>query len=96
MRRRPGTSWSPLAGGGVRRLVHDVDRRTARVGLWPARAGLCMPTLRVTDGRVRVDLPWRIPPYFRLGEDAQIDVMGQVKIGERVYPDARHTIRLPR
>jgi hypothetical protein len=27
----------------------------------PACAGLCMPTLRVTDGRVRVDLPWRIP-----------------------------------
>ena len=27
----------------------------------PACAGLCIPTLRVTDGRVRVDLPWRIP-----------------------------------
>jgi hypothetical protein len=31
----------------------------------PADASLCIPTLRVTGGRVRVDLPWRIPaPNF--------------------------------
>ena len=27
----------------------------------PACAGLCIPTFRITDDRVRVDLPWRIP-----------------------------------
>jgi hypothetical protein len=27
----------------------------------PVCAGLCVPSFRVTDGRVRVDLPWRIP-----------------------------------
>ena len=27
----------------------------------PAEASLCVPTLRVVGGRVRVDLPWRVP-----------------------------------
>ena len=27
----------------------------------PADASLCVPTLRLVDGRARVDLPWRIP-----------------------------------
>jgi hypothetical protein len=40
----------------------------------PACAGLCMPTLRVTGGRVRVDLPWRIPapPAAKAGHTVAI------------------------
>jgi hypothetical protein len=58
----------------VLRVQLPLDSRPASPGQWvwhtiqfalpehvPSDARLCVPTFRVTDGRVRVDLPWRIP-----------------------------------